>query len=238
MARKKQTRGTCAFCGREMTKGGLSRHLATCPQRQEATIKANAQRGRNQTIYHLQVQDAWNGDYWLHLEIRGAATLEELDHYLRAIWLECCGHLSAFTIGYTTYTQLFDDGFSLGNDASMNISVQKLFEPGLQIPYEYDFGTTSELLIKVVAERKGKPLTKHPIMLMARNQAPVLECQECGQPAAWLCMECIYEEDAPGLLCDKHAEKHPHDEYGEPVPLVNSPRTGMCAYDGPAEPPY
>ena len=29
-----------------------------------------------------------------------------------------------------------------------------------------------------------------------------------------------------------------HDEYGDPMPLVNSPRTGMCAYDGPAEPPY
>ena len=27
---------------------------------------------------------------------------------------------------------------------------------------------------------------------------------------------------------------HPHDQYGEPIPLVNSPRLGMCGYDGPA----
>jgi len=31
--------------------------------------------------------------------MRGSATLAKLDDYLRAIWLECCGHLSKFTIG-------------------------------------------------------------------------------------------------------------------------------------------
>jgi hypothetical protein len=39
-------------------------------------------------------------------------------------------------------------------------------------------------------------------------------------------------------LCDEHAEDHPHDNYGEPIPLCNSPRMGQCGYDGPAEPPY
>ena len=33
------------------------------------------------------------------LEMRGSATLAKLDDYLRAIWLECCGYLSGFTIG-------------------------------------------------------------------------------------------------------------------------------------------
>ncbi len=61
---------------------------------------------------------------------------------------------------------------------------------------------------------------------------------ECDQPAAWLCMECIYEFNETGALCDEHAREHPHTNYGEPVPLVNSPRVGMCGYDGPAKPPY
>jgi hypothetical protein len=34
MARKKQSQGTCEFCGREMSKGGMSKHLSACPQRQ------------------------------------------------------------------------------------------------------------------------------------------------------------------------------------------------------------
>ena len=73
MARRKQTRGKCAFCGREMTRGGLARHLPACPQRQEAIATADQKTGQDQTLYHLQVQDAWQGDFWLHLEMNGAA---------------------------------------------------------------------------------------------------------------------------------------------------------------------
>jgi len=36
--------------------------------------------------------------YWMHLELPANATLEDLDSFLRDIWLECCGHLSAFRI--------------------------------------------------------------------------------------------------------------------------------------------
>jgi len=74
--------------------------------------------------------------------------------------------------------------------------------------------------------------------LLARNQMPKAVCQECGEPAKWLCIECLYDENKTGHLCDEHAEEHPHDNYGEPMPLFNSPRTGMCGYDGPAEPLY
>jgi len=31
------------------------------------------------------------------------ATLTDLDGFLRDIWLECCGHLSAFDIGTVRY---------------------------------------------------------------------------------------------------------------------------------------
>ena len=102
----------------------------------------------------------------------------------------------------------------------------------------YDFGTTSETDIKVVGFREGKATTKHPIALLARNQIPEVVCQECGKPAQWLCIECVYEQDKSGYLCNEHMEEHPHENYGEPMPLVNSPRTWMCGYDGPAEPPY
>ena len=30
MARANQTRGRCVFCNREMTRGGLAKHLKTC----------------------------------------------------------------------------------------------------------------------------------------------------------------------------------------------------------------
>ncbi|MFZ2358222.1 MAG: hypothetical protein WA040_02645 [Anaerolineae bacterium] len=236
MANRKQSAGACAYCGKEMTRGGLARHLRTCLQRQQAIATANARRGQDQTLYHLQVQDAWSSRYWLHLEMRGNATLEDLDHYLRAIWVECCGHLSAFEIGGTHYTQVFNDGMGYGEEKSMNVRVHRLFSPGMEIPYEYDFGTTTELLIKVVEQRQGKPTTKNPIVLMARNAFEPPPCAECGQPADFVCAECVWDDEANAVFCETHADEHEHDDML--MPIVNSPRTGMCGYDGPAEPPY
>ena len=227
MARTKQSRGECAFCGRDMTKGGLSRHLKTCPQREEAIRVANQGPGEEQVLYHIQVQDAWWADFWLHLEMRGSATLKTLDSYLRAIWLECCGHLSQFSIG----------GWS-GKEIPKSRKAERVFEPGLELTHMYDFGTSSETLIRVVDVREGVPLTSHPIFLMARNDHPHVSCTECDQPATRLCLECMYEFEEPGTLCDQHAQEHPHHDYGEPVALLNSPRVGMCGYTGPAEPPY
>jgi hypothetical protein len=60
MTQRKQARGECIFCGRAMTKGGMSRHLRTCPQRQ-AVINAAAskkQASKTERLYHLQIQDA------------------------------------------------------------------------------------------------------------------------------------------------------------------------------------
>lgn len=182
MSRKPQTRGVCAFCGQEFAKAGMTRHLSTCSARQQAIAAADSKGGRNSTIYHLQVRNNASffptlDDHWLHLEIKGNATLHDLDSYLRYIWLECCGHLSSFEIDDVFYTQLFDDHMGWRKERSMAIRVDKLFTPGLDIPYEYDFGTTSELLIRVLGERQGKALTPHPIYLMARNAfAPPHAC--------------------------------------------------------------
>ena len=226
MARKRQSRGSCMYCGKEMSKGGISRHLKSCGARKDAM--ADAAGGKEQALYHLQVQDAEIGAYWLHLEMNGNATLQQLDKYLRAIWLECCGHLSTFFIG----------GAWSGMEVAMNRQIDRVFDMTDVLDHIYDFGASSETKIKYVGKRKGMPLTKHPIALLARNAIPHAPCQECGQPAAWLCMECIYEHERSGFLCDAHGKEHPHDDYGGVMVYVNSPRVGMCGYDGRAEPPY
>jgi hypothetical protein len=211
-----------------MAKGGISKHLATCAQRQKVMAEADQKRGEQQRLYHVRVQAAYQSEFWLDLEMNGSATLKDLDYYLRAIWLECCGHLSQFTVG----------GAWSGRELAMKSRADQVFGPDTELTHVYDFGTSSETRIKVTAIRTGKPTTSHPIALMARNIMPQASCIECGQPATWLCIECLVEEDSPGTLCDQHAKDHPHDNYGEPMPLVNSPRTGMCGYTGPAEPPY
>jgi hypothetical protein len=211
-----------------MAKGGVSKHLATCPERQAAIAKAETSKAATETLYHLRIQDAYQNQFWLDLEMRGSKTLQDLDTYLRAIWLECCGHLSQFSFG---------GGFA--REVGMRRKISEVFPAGEgELTHIYDFGTSSETLVKCVGVREGKPTTSRPIALMARNLPPEYPCIECGQPATHLCMECMIEEETAGTLCDKHTKNHPHDNYGDPIPLVNSPRLGMCGYDGPAEPPY
>jgi hypothetical protein len=97
--------------------------------------------------------------------------------------------------------------------------------------YEYDFGSTTELTLKVVAKRDGV-MKRNAIRLLARNQPPDIRCQ-CGKPAVWVCGECSWEPS--GWLCKACGKKH---ECGDEMflPVVNSPRVGVCGYTGPDDP--
>lgn len=226
-AEKMASVGSCAYCGREFARAGMSRHLAGCEKRLATVAAADAGPGKPVPVIHLQVQAAYDDAYWLHLEMDGSAPLWKLDTYLRAIWLECCDHLSEFS-----------EGPRAGRPVGMERKAAQVFVPGTALTHIYDFGTSSMTRVRVVALREGRPTTRHAIALMARNAPPVQPCQECGAPATYMCEECGYEHDLPGGLCEAHAKSHPHDEYGGPVQIVNSPRMGMCGYSGPADPPY
>ncbi|MCC7190837.1 MAG: hypothetical protein IT312_19040 [Anaerolineales bacterium] len=229
MPRKPQSRGKCQYCGEETAKAGMGSHLEKCEKRAQAIQIAEAGIQPKETLWHVRVQDAFAKGFWLDLEMRGSASLEKLDKYLRAIWLECCGHLSKFTVG----------GWG-GYDVAKSRKADEAFPGKVALLHLYDFGTTSETEIHIVGSRMGKATTKHPIALMSRNNMPEPPCRDCGKPAVYLCMECLIEGDMDEnpYLCEEHAEEHPHLNYGEPVALVNSPRLGMCGYEGPAEPPY
>jgi hypothetical protein len=205
----------------------MVRHLRACSEREKAIAEAGETSRRREKIYHIRAEDQWSSSFWLDLEVCGSATLEDVDQYLRAIWLECCGHLSMFSIG----------GWG-GDELPMGWRVNKAFGPDTELTHIYDFGTSSHTILRTMDTRRGTPTTDYPIALMARNLEPEAPCIECGEPGSWLCLECAYEHDSPGFLCDGHVEEHPHDDYGEPTPLVNSPRVGMCGYYGPADPPY
>jgi hypothetical protein len=225
MPRRKQPIGKCTFCGQELSKSGMTKHLDVCAKRKEVISKSTGT--RKEKLYHLRAQDAGYGEFFLDLEVRGSTTLAELDDYLRCIWLECCGNMSQFSFG----------GWR-GEELDMEDTIDQTFQEGEELTHLYDFGTTSETRIKVVGIREGSPTTKHPIALLARNLTPAAECMECEKPGAFLCQECQIEEDESGILCEEHAANHPHEDYGEPSELANSPRMGMCGYTGPANPPY
>jgi hypothetical protein len=222
----KQSRGQCVFCKKSYAKGGIKRHLQTCRARKQAQAAVTG-RSKALVLYHLVAEGLYDPDYWLHLEIPATLTLEDLDQFLRGIWLECCGHLSMFEISGQRYTQLFDDGFFF-DDKDMNVKSGQIFSPGLDIGYEYDFGSSTYLKLRVVGTRTGK-VAKKDIRIIARNNPPEIPCHVCGKPATDVCTLCIYE--GTGWVCETHAENHEcGDEYF--LPVVNSPRVGVCGYTG------
>ena len=114
-------------------------------------------------------------------------------------------------------------------EAGMGVRLSRLVDTGAVFFHEYDFGSTTELKLKVVGpwERATK---KGVIQALARNDAPHIACNQCGtQQAAQICTECACDDK--GWLCAACAVDH---ECGEDMlmPVVNSPRAGVCGYTG------
>ena len=101
--RKVTTSGKCSLCNDTFPKGAMANHLRAC---RGAHPQALLGKGNERTarIFHVTVEGRTRPDYWLHLEAPADATLADLDAFLRGIWLECCGHLSAFAIGRDAYS--------------------------------------------------------------------------------------------------------------------------------------
>jgi len=112
-------------------------------------------------------------------------------------------------------------------DKLMNFAVSDELKKGVVFEYEYDFGTTTTLKLAVVGERKGK---SKRISVLARNKPVEYKCGSCGAKATLVCAQCTFDIDKV-VFCNKCAKKH---ECGEEAMLkiVNSPRTGMCGYEG------
>ena len=221
MARQ-TSQGKCNLCGKTFSKQAMTRHLDKCKQE-------HSQRDTGtKRILHLQVEGRHAREYWLHIEMPADAKLQDLDRFLRKIWLECCGHLSAFTIAGQTYDVSPEgDPWSGRKPKGMSAKLGDVLEPGVKFEHEYDFGSTTELALKVVAQRQG---ALKSIVILARNDPPNIPCGVCGKPAAQVCTQCMYE-GPKGWLCEEHALEH---ECGEDyfLPVVNSPRVGVCGYTG------
>lgn len=337
--------GICKFCRSEFDKAKMSQHLKYCKERAriEAEI-AKSPEGKElirTKLFHIVLEGKYNPQYWMHIEMPAEAQLIFLDDIIRAVWVECCNHLSAFQIGefyYESEPPSFDfssikilgageaesmevegtlseddeeeleedegdedyDKFDLEEefdpmvletipddiveklrtiysrddaskylreelkvkvpapddkdreslrqyfqrldrqravkllidmieDHSLYTELGKVLSVGQKFSYTYDFGSSTNLNLRVVSEREGLTDPKDAIVLLARNLAPEFKCSVCGAPAT------IISGGAWGdgnTYCKKHAKKF--EDEGLLLPIVNSPREGVCGYDGPS----
>lgn len=202
--------GTCALCGARKGKAAMGAHLKDCLASQPAA-EVNAL----SNLLLLRAQARGTSIYWVDVAMKREAMLSDLDRLLRHIWLECCGHLSEF----------YGDG---RRKVSKRTRVgEAFFAVGDRLGYEYDFGSSTELVVGLSGGAEGR--FRSSAHLVARNEAPTWPCEECGQPATAVCTQCAYE--GKGFRCAEHAVGH---DCGEEMmlPVVNSPRMGVCGYTG------
>jgi hypothetical protein len=248
MEQNPKSEGKCLFCGKTFAKAGINRHLKTHLE-QKAT--ENPQ-GKSFLVKIGTDSYYGNTPYFLYLWVDGTATMKNVDGFLRDIWLECCGHMSAFTNpankqrsgmwGYFEAMELLEQGKQkkyeklmeeTNGEIPMSRKVNQVFHKDLKLDYKYDFGSSTNLQLTVMDEYPVK--ADKNIVLLSRNEPLEWLCDSCQkEPATQICT--VHDWDDDSCFCDKCAKKHAKkcsdfEEYAS-MQIVNSPRMGICAYNG------
>jgi hypothetical protein len=241
--------GKCLFCGRSFAKSGINRHMKTHLEEKSSTNKPGSS-------FLIQIEpDKYYGGwpYFLSLWIDGEIPMLMIDDFLRAIWLECCGHMSAFRnpearknrVGIMNffeaeelilagkikqYEKLMEE---TSGEIPMSRKAKDVFNKIVTLEYEYDFGSSTNLQIRVIGSFSFK--ADKPVVLLSRNEPLEIYCNMCKEePATVVCV--IHNWDDDTLFCETCAKKHamqcPDFKDYSAMPVVNSPRYGVCGYTG------
>lgn len=210
------TRGACRKCQRSFAKSQMTRHLKSC--------LGSSGKGSHMLI----LVEYPRSPYWVYLTVPPTVKLSAIDGVLRDLWLDCCGHLSAFSSHDTHYLDDPDE-FAFGGtrERSMNVSLRRAVGNG-SLRYEYDFGSTTELTLRVMDDNVTG--LGPGIKVAARNDAPDIACSQCGGVAT----ELLFDDWEPSAYCDTCLGSVSEDGETYTLPVVNSPRMGVCAYSGPS----
>ncbi|MET4082374.1 hypothetical protein ABIB40_002332 [Pedobacter sp. UYP30] len=242
--------GKCLYCKETFLKAGIGRHLQKHLQEKFLLSKPG-----NSFLLKVEENPKWETrPYFLILWIDGETKINELDDFLRQIWLECCGHMSSFTNSkMKKQNGSMFDFFDAGNlleqgkvkqyeklmeencgEVAMSKKAKKTLAKGLKLIYQYDFGSTTELQVTVLNDYPIQADDR--IVLLSRNEPLGLLCDLCGKKlATQICSICCSNSDE-AYFCTacskKHAKTCPDFEDYAKLPMVNSPRMGVCAYEG------
>ena len=103
----------------------------------EMCVAAHDEIGQPQPLVAVRFAAVGAPRYWLIIEAKGDAQLGHVDALLRQLWLECCGHMSAFRLGRRELAMTTAAAIAFARAAS-------------KVDYEYDFGSTTALTGELV----------------------------------------------------------------------------------------
>jgi len=202
--------GRCFICNGKVSGDLFEEHLQSC------LPSLHWPKG-NEPSFLIRIMGKHNKKYWLYILASPEATLQDLDSFLRDVWLECCNHLSSFTIGLVSFS-------SDGADEDMCFYLKDLLQPGDESIYQYDFGSTTTLRVSLL---RAVPIhsPEEPIVLLGQNSKAHHVCMYCKEEAdysfrrkktaeiLYFCSRCLENQGIDEEICS---------------PLSNSPRAGVC----------
>lgn len=206
-------KGKCYYCNKELTEKTIKRHMKNCDEMKKKIEELSNQDKKQRNQFIIAIKSKYDkNEYCIYLSIDENLSLLHIDQFLRDIWLECCGHLSAFKIKGKIY-----------QDYSMDTRIKDILPVNEKFEYEYDFGSTTELILEVV-DIIAVPTSFSQIEIIARNNEVTHYCEICNAEAEyfnyendqWECKKCI----------DKNNDMIAKFDY------CNSPRDGVCCYGG------
>jgi len=202
------SKGNCYLCDAILGKTAMEKHLQESHKWEKDGQKCSL----------LKIESAFDKNYWLYIDLPVEKTLSAVDKFLRKIWLECCGHMSEFY----SYNKVSNFG---------HITVRpgtklEYFSAGSKLSHIYDFGSSTESIITVIGTIHREPQNEI-VRLLARNVPPLIKCTDCEETAVLINTEDYNTDNA--FYCGNCAENH---NFEMMLPVCNSPRMGVCGYDG------
>jgi hypothetical protein len=175
-------------------------------------------------------------------EIRKSRSVDEFISFLkeelarvtkegRQIWKPNQGispreqHKRSLTLDYQK--MVVEDLLEKIEDRTLDVSLGRVLKVGQKFSYVYDFGSSTYINLRVIAEREGIVQDKKaPVQLMAQNTVPAFPCSVCGKPATKVAMGYFYGGIEGSVYCDTCA-KGKRGEFDALLPIINSPRVGV-----------
>lgn len=204
--------GKCIYCEQLIEQNAILKHLA-----KHFSDLEKEKTSKNERVYHLNI---YSGEMFLQVLVKGSASFKALDTFLRNIWVDCCDHLSDFR--HKNFNIRKSDKFEM------------ILTPKLKLEYHYDYGSTTAFYVQVCGSYSISQ--KENVLLVSRNEPLKIVCRLCNRkPATSICTVHMYETNEC-FFCDDCAIKHEEEcedflDYAQ-MPVVNSPRMGVCGYAG------
>ena len=217
----------CKFCNKKIGVKRIMEHLPKC-------IPNYFNYKSGYLIEFMSVGDVTNKMYSMFAIFGTKCKFSHIDNFLKNKWCTCCEHIATLDV--------FEKGDEPQNHKSVKFNTRiSKYEYANQFCYSYDLGSTTTIYFRILKKLDGvepnynlnpnynsntNPNSNTNIELIYQNEPFVLKCKNlktCKSKEAIY----IYFGD---LLCNECKLNIKDSKYLQNI--VNSPRTGVCVYNG------